>query len=329
VVSLCFLWIFVGVLIVSRQPRNWAGWTFIAVAAAWPLGIVSLATVVYGARTRPGSVPLLSAWATLAEFALYPVALLPLLFLLYPDGHVPSPRWRWAARGLLGGTALAAFGFLVRPGPLNNAIDDGILFVNPIGLDGFARISGVLIAIGAIMALIAAFSTAVAVTQRFRRSTGERRQQMRLLALVAGTAGISMLLMVVIGLVAEALGVGEDGDPAVFTILLVFTALTLVIGIPAAYLVAIFRHGLWDMDVVVRKTVQYAVLLVVFMLIGVVIVAAVPALLFGVGSGVSYLPTLLLAGVLTAVFLWLRPRAARLANRFVYGKRATPYEVLS
>ena len=329
VVPLCFLWILVGVLIVSRQPRNWAGWTFMAVGAPFPLGIVSLAVVVYGARTRPDAVPLLSAWATVSEFALYPVALLPLLFLLYPDGHVPSPRWRWAARGLLGGTALAALGFLVRPGPFNNSVDDGILFVTPIGRDGFARISGALIAIGAVTALISALSTALAVTQRFRRSTDEQRQQMRLLALVAGIAGASLLMLFVLDLVAVALGLGEDGDPLVFTLLLVLTALTLVIGIPAAYLIAIFRYGLWDMDVVVRKTVQYAVLLVAFMLVGLVIVAAVPALLFGMGSGVSYLPTVLLAGVLSAVFLWLRPRAARLANRFVYGKRATPYEVLS
>ena len=79
----------------------------------------------------------------------------------------------------------------------------------------------------------------------------------------------------------------------------------------------------------IRKTVQYGVVVVAFMLLGFVIVAAVPALVFGVGAGTNVFPTLLFAGVLAAVFLWLRPRAARLANRFVYGKRATPYEVLS
>jgi len=58
-------------------------------------------------------------------------------------------------------------------------------------------------------------------------------------------------------------------------------------------------------------------------------VAAVPTLLFGVGASTDLMPTLLLAGVLAAAFLWLRPRAARLADRLVYGRRATPYEVLS
>ena len=327
--AFCLLWGLVGVLIVSRQPRNWAGWTFVAVAAPFPLAILLSALVVYGARSDPGSVPLLSLWATLGEYCIYPVALLPLLFLLYPDGHAPSRRWRWAARGLLGGTALAVVGFILRPGPFNAYVDAGILFVNPTGIDGLAGASGTIIAIGAVIALISALSTAVAVTQRFRRSTGDLRQQMRVLAIVAAGAGLSLVMLWLISFAALLMDLGEDSELPIFPFLFGFTALWVVIGIPAAYLVAIFRHGLWDLDLVVRKTVQYAVLVVAFMALGIVIVGAVPALMFGVAADSDLLPTLLLAGVLAGVFLWLRPRAARLANRLVYGKRATPYEVLS
>ena len=110
--------------------------------------------------------------------------------------------------------------------------------------------------------------------------------------------------------------------------LFAFLVLTLLVGVPGAYLIAIFRHGLWDMGLVIRKTVQYGVLVVAFMLLGFVIVGLVPTLLIGVG-GTDYLPTVIIAAFLAGAFLWLRPRATRFANRLVYGRRATPYEVLS
>ena len=122
---------------------------------------------------------------------------------------------------------------------------------------------------------------------------------------------------------------GEDEDAPIFEVFFGLTAFTLAAGVPLAYLIAIFRYRLYDLDLVIRKTVQYAVLVVVFMLLGFVIVAAVPALLFGFDADTSILPTLLFSALLTGMFLWLRPRATRLANRVVYGKRATPYEVLS
>ncbi|HEY6567532.1 MAG TPA: hypothetical protein VI341_08440, partial [Actinomycetota bacterium] len=309
ILLLCFVWIGVGTLIVSRQPSNWAGWTFIAVGVPLLVLAFTQAVVVYEVRTSPGSVPFPTSWALLGEYALYPVVLIPLLFLLYPDGHVPGPRWRWAVRGLIGGSAFAFLGFLLRPGPMNNWVEVGILWVNPLGIDRLAPVSGTLIAIGAIVALISAASTAVAVVQRFRRSTGEERQRMRLLALVGGIAGVSLVTQIVFGIVSAVLGVGEDRELAIFPILFGITVFTLVIGTPAAYLIAIFRYGLWDLDVVIRKTLQYVVLVVAFMLLGFLIVAVVPALVLGVGSGTSIVPTLALAGLLTGAFVWLRPRA--------------------
>lgn len=329
ILAMCFVWIAVGTLIVSRQPSNWAGWIFIAVGIPFLLLAFCQAAVSYEVRTSPGSIPFPAVWAVLGEYALFPIALIPLLFLLYPDGHVPTPRWRWAVRGLIGGALLAFFGFLLRPGPLNNWVEQGILWVNPLGIDALAPVSGVLIAIGSVVALVSAASTAIAVIQRFRRSTGEQRQQMRWLALVGAIAGLSFAMNFVIGVASFVLGIGEEGDAGWFVIFLAITALTLVLGTPAAYLIAIFRHGLWEMDLVIRKTVQYGVLVVAFMLVGVLVVVAVPSLVIGVDSGTEFLPTLFLAAVLSGIFLWLRPRASRFADRLVYGRRATPYEVLS
>ena len=104
------------------------------------------------------------------------------------------------------------------------------------------------------------------------------------------------------------------------------TAFTLVIGVPAAYLVAIFRHGLWNLDVVMKKTVQYGIVVGLTAGVGLVLLV-VPAMFVGITG--DLVPAVAIGAVLASVFLFVRTRARRLANRLVYGKRSTPYEVLS
>jgi signal transduction histidine kinase len=322
---LLMVWLGVGLLIVWRQPTNWAGWIFLITGAPFPLLTLGQALVVHGVKADPGSVPFVGVWATIGEYALYPIALLPLLFLLYPDGHPPSPGWRWAVRGLAGGTAIAILGFLFRPGPLNNWIEDGILYENPLGVDALATIGPAVILVGTVIALASALSTVIAVRQRFKRASGEERQQMRWLAFVASLAGLFFVLQWGLGLAAELFF--PDEDAPVFEVLFALTAFTIVLGVPAAYLVAIFRHGLWNLDVVVKKTVQYTIVLAVFVAVAGVAFVVVPVLSVGVDA--DLIPALLIGAVLAVAFVVVRPRAQRLADRLVYGKRSTPYEVLS
>jgi signal transduction histidine kinase len=324
-VVLLLVWLAVGLLVVWRQPRNWAGWILLITGAPFPLLTLAQALVIYGVKAEPGAVPLVGLWATLGEYALYPIALIPLLFLLYPDGHPPSPRWRWAVRGLVGGTAIAILGFLFRPGPFNNWIEDGILYENPLGIDALAGIAPAIITLGTVIALVSALSTVVAVRQRFRRATGEERQQMRWLAFVASIAGTFFVLQWVIGIAAEIFA--RDADAPIFELLFGLTAFTIVIGVPAAYLVAIFRHGLWNLDVVMKKTLQYGIV-VAGLTAGIGLVLLVIPVLF-VGFSGDIVPAVAIGALLSAVFLLVRTRARRLANRLVYGKRSTPYEVLS
>jgi signal transduction histidine kinase len=324
VISLLLIWMGVGFLIVSRQPTNWAGWLFIITGAPFPLLTLGQALVIYGVKADPGSVPLVGIWAVIGEYALYPLALLPLLFLLYPDGHLPSPRWRWAVAGLMGGTAVAFLGFLFRPGPFNNWIGDGVLYMNPLGIDGFAEAGPVVILIGTVVALLSALSTLVAVRQRFKRSHGDERQRMRWLAFVASLSGTLFALMWVLGLGAFLFS--RDGDAPIFPILFGLTALSLVIGIPASYLVAIFRYGLWDLDVVVKKAVVALLVAVFLSLVAVVAASAVGFLAISGGDVTNAAIVGVVLGLLVVPILRL---ARRLANRVVYGRRATPYEVLT
>jgi signal transduction histidine kinase len=320
------LWIGVGFLIVSRQPTSWAGWLFLITGG--PFGFVGFSQqlVIHELKVDPGSVPFLGFWAIVSEYGIYSVALLPLLFLLYPDGHPPSRRWRWAVAGLVGGTALALLGFLFRPGPFNAFLGDGILYVNPLGIDAMAEIGPVVILIGAVIALLSAFSTVIAVRQRFRRSTGEERQQMRWIAFVASLAGFSFAAMWVLGIVFEFFQ--NDPDAPVFEFLFGLTAFTIFLGIPAAYLIAIFKHGLWDLDVVIKKAVVFGILVVLITGTAIALFLGVGSLLTEAAPDETQAVGILM--LLLGVSIWpLRRLAGRIADRIVYGGRSTPYEVLT
>nr|MBA3691818.1 hypothetical protein [Actinomycetota bacterium] len=324
-------WIAVGTLIVRRQPRNWAGWLFVLIGSLLPLLLLVQTLVVYGLKVRPGTVPLVGLLVWIGEFLFYPVALTPLLFLLYPDGHLPGRRWRWAVIGLIGGTVLAIAAFLLRPGPFNNWRGDGILYVNPLGIDGFGAAASILITIGAVTALACAVSSAVGLLLKYRRSEGQERQRMRWLVLVGEIAAVAVVLLFLLTPLGAALGLGGEELDAlpIFGILWGIAAFTLIFGIPAAYLIAIFRHGLWDLDLVIRKTVVFG-LLAGFISLLYVLVAVLPLAVVGTGrsDGSTLLP--FAATILLVLFFQpVRERTRRFADRVVYGERATPYEMLS
>ena len=320
-----FLWLATGTLIVGRQPRNFAGWIFITVGVAAPLLVFCSSLVTLGVKARPGSLPGVGAAALVGEHALTVTALVPLLFLWYPDGRPPSARWKWASRSLFLGVAIASVGFVLKPGPLNNFVDDGILYENPVGIPAFGA-AGAVTAAGTVLSFAGLFATVVAVIVRFRRSEGEERQQMRLLAFVAGTAGSFLLVLLVGGAIAELLAAGSTEKNTVFDLFFAVPIIVLAFGIPSAYLIAIFRYRLFDIDVVIKKTVVFGLLAAFLSGIYAAVVAGIGAL---VGSRSNAWLSFLAAAVLALLFQPARNRARRLAGRLVYGRRATPYEVLA
>ena len=321
-----FLWLGTGTLIASRQPKNTAGWIFVVIGFFVVAEAASGPLLVKGIKVDPGSVPFLGFWAVLNEYALVPIGLITLLFLLYPNGRPPSPAWRWAEWALFAGLAIAVVSLALDPGPLNNLVESGVIYLNPIGVPALAGTAGAIVAFGTIMAFVASLSTVLAVRGRFKRSTGEERQQMRWLVFVATVAGIVFLLLFV-GNALSGFVTDIRGEHVVvenlFNVLWVVLALVLTLGIPGAYLVAIFKHGLWDLDVVIKKTLVAFVLTLLLAVVGLAVLGAVSFFAFGATTGV-------LVGLLAGVLAWPVVRWARsTSRRIVFGDRADPYAVLT
>ena len=176
----------------------------------------------------------------------------------------------------------------------------------------------VYLVIGAI-GLTAAVLVVVSVFVRRHGASAERRQQLAWLGYVAVLTAVLFVLLIAVGLWRP------DSEPAV-TVISVLLLLTLLLGIPVACAVAVLKYRLYDLDIVVRKTVVAGLVAAAFTAIYAVVVAGVGVVTGHAGSSALTFA----AAALAAVALQpVRARAKLLAGRLVYGRRATPYEVLS
>jgi signal transduction histidine kinase len=238
------------------------------------------------------------------------LGLVPIVFLLpllLPDGRLPSRRWRpflWFVLALMTVLiVLVLLGDRTVTGSSGRARLPNPLYVSEIGrIPAFDPVLGVLYP-----GVFAVSSLSLAV--RFRRSRGIERQQIKWIAFGVAVAFVGIMLS------------GNVHDPVLNAVVngAGFLAFPLSIGI------AILRFHLYDLDVVVRKAVVYAALALFATLVYLAIVVGLGASL---GRGNSFL-TMVAAVVVAVTFQPVRARLTRFANRLVYGKRATPYEVLS
>jgi len=293
-----------GILIAGRK-HNPVGLIFSALAVAAAIQLTADDYILRANVTVPGSLPAVvyaewvDRWIGAAA-----LALLPLLFLLFPTGRIPSTRWRWVFRAWAASACLWVAGFMLTPGPLDVGNSDHAS--NPFGVS-FGSVLGF---VGGVGLLLTALASIASLFVRWRHATGEERQQLRLLLFVAGVGFIFFWLSGVPGPIS---GIGWAGF-----------LVSVLVGIPAAIAIAILKYRLYDVDLVIRKTL-------VFGLLAAFITAVYVAVVVGLGS--LFTDTLVLRIAATALvavaFQPARDRANRLANRLVYGDRATPYEVLA
>ena len=314
-----------GALIV-RRAGNIIGWILIGIGAG--LAIMSLASAyaVLGI-THPSTLPAPELVGLLAEWTFVPVLTgVGFLLLLFPSGSLPSPGWRpFAGLGLLA-TALTMIGFVVRPRlvALPSPGDTSLMFENPLGIRSLGPVlSTVLIgtvdglAVLGTVILAAAF---VSLAVRYRSGGREVRQQIKWIALAAAVLAVCQLVAL--------LAVGATGDasnPVTVTAYVVVPVMALF-GIPAIITLAILKYGLYQIDVIINRAVQYG-------LLSATLTGVYAGIVVGIGTLAGYAggPVLTVAAAVTIAVLFqpVRHRARLVANRLVYGQRATPYQVLA
>jgi signal transduction histidine kinase len=290
----------VGFVLASRRPANRIGWLLLT--AGLVLALDAFGTQ-YGLRAlvaAPGSWPAGRGFAWFANWSwVIDIAILAFVFLLFPTGQLRSRRWRPAAWSVGAAFALAAVVLLVTATGY---------WSRPFVLSGGGTPPTDLTAVFLLMA--AALVVGVtALVVRFARSSGEERLQLKWFA----AAAVLVVVTLVPGFVTNA---------PVFSVLSNLAFLCLF----AAIAIAVLKYRLYDIDIVISKAVLYGSL-------AVFITAVYAALVVGIGTLVgnrrSPLLTALAAAVVAVAFQPARQWAGQLANRVVYGRRATPYQVLS
>jgi signal transduction histidine kinase len=298
----------VGWILARRRPENPIGWIYLGV---W-LGVA----VVFGfleeyatwAFNHDAPFVDLATWMT--NWAWVPIfgALLSFPFLLFPDGRLLSRRWRpvvWTLGVVL---ALWSMSFAFETQDYVDAADRHVL--NPFTPDGLGPFFNVAKQVLAVASLALFAISLASLFIRFRRATGDERQQVKWL-LYSGTLLVAWLIVPV-----------EHGNETwVDQIQGLLIAL-----IPISIGIAVLKYRLYEIDVVIRKTVVVALLTAFIALVYAAIVGGIGAL---VGEASNTTLAFVAAAVLAVAFQPARDAARRFADRLVYGRRATPYEVLS
>ena len=232
-----------GALVISRRPEQGLGWLYLGSATAMATTLLVYEYAHYGLVTHPDGVPgaTLAAWLSAWVWALGFAPLFTLGLLLYPDSRLPGRRWRLAAGVSVVAVACLALRPALEAGPLENHP----MAANPLGIEDADPLLRLLAAGGYPLMLLGFVSGLAALVVRWRRSpsAGVERRQISLLLVPAVCVCLVLL---------SELFVGDEASwPAAFVALFAMSAVPVAIG------VAILRHHLYDIEVVLNRSLVY------------------------------------------------------------------------
>jgi hypothetical protein len=290
-----------GAVIISRRPNNIIGWLLNAAGFLLGLNHFSCEYAIYTSRAQPGSLPggEVAAWLAYWLFV-PPSALLVFMFLLFPAGRLVSRRWRWFASFSVVAASIEA---------VSMALSSGVTYLgpvpNPLGIDNLRGIDRIVEPFMFALLLIAASS----MFERLRRATGVERQQIKWFAYAAAVAVSGQILGHSLFVVTDASWVRWAG---------VIPGMVGVLGMPVAMGIAILRYRLYEIDLIINRTLVYGSLtatLVVLYFGGIVVLQRVFVLFTGQQSTLAVVASTLL---IAAMFNPLRRRIQSFIDRRFY-----------
>jgi len=312
-----------GALIV-RQTGNRIGWIMLAAGAGQAFLTIASIYAVIGIATFPGSLPAAKQVGTLAECSFPAVVFtVAFMFLLFPTGTLPSRRWRPVAAAGLVLAALTTAGLVIHPRMVALIAPGGasLSYPNPLATGDPGPVVRTVL-VGTLNGLTAVFvpflvATFVSLAVRYRAGGRRLRQQVKWLTLTA-VGFVACQLIALLGI--------AGGQARLTTVAYTAVQLIALFGIPAAMTIAILKHRLYDIDVIISRTVVYG-------LLSAASTAVYAGIVLGIGTFIGHRsgPVLTITAAVTIALLFqpLRTRAQLFANRLVYGRRATPYQALS
>ncbi len=299
----------VGGMVASRRPTNSVGWFLLISAACFAVVVFTEQYATYGLLTEPGSLPLASAMAWPPQWLWVPGVAMILVFLplYFPDGRLVSRRWRWVVCSAALFSVLATIFFALQPGDVQNT---GL--ANPLGVEALGSLPAVIDAAILPLWLGLLFVSAASLVVRFRRSGSKERQQIKWLTFAASAIPVWFLVS---PLVQETVPVlFEIGETLAFA------------GVPVAVGIAVLKYRLYDIDLIINRTLVYGALTASVISIYIFVVGYLGALL---RTESDLLVSLIATGLVAVLFAPLRNRLQRGVNRLLYGERDDPYAALS
>jgi len=307
----------VGALIASRRPENPIGWICLVAGLFWTLIALDDQYTAYGLATT-GVVPFPAAVVALSQWLwVPPVGLLSIyLILFFPDGRLPSRRWRplaWFSGAVM---ALVSLAIALAPGPLPDL--GGVR--NPFGLEGYPWIADATNVIPALLPLCT-LASALSLVLRYRRSGSEQREQIKWIAFAGSFVGLMSLITVVSTLIFAPEFADSTGTQPLWLGVLQDVELLSFAGIPVAVGIAVLRYRLYDIDVIINRTLVYGSLtatLIALYFGGIVVLQRLFVLLTGQQSTLAVVASTLL---IAALFNPLRRRIQSFIDRRFYRRK--------